>query len=232
MAVADSLVLARVSARSDYVEQVHRALLDAICDGSLAPGVRITQEEIAERMSVSRSPVLQALRLLKKDGFIHDAPGRGVQVAPLDAVWTGKLYDVRGALDGLAVRLAAQRGARLDPRLIDEGRAAAAGADMRRVIDADLAFHAAIYAASGNELIVESTALHWTHLRRVMGAVLQPHQSRATIWDEHAAIADALAQRDAERAVVLTELHVTRARTNLLDRLGAAMDKARPPALV
>lgn len=215
--------LLKVAPRPDYVDEVYKALLDAICDGSLAPGMRITQEDIAEKMNVSRSPVLQALLLLKKDGFVLDAPGRGVQVAALDPEWTGKLYEVRGALDALAARLAAKRGVILDAALITEGRRAAEEADVKRAIDADIAFHEAIYAASGNELIVSSARLHWTHLRRVMGAVLQPHQARATIWDEHQAIADAIAQRDAERAVMLTDLHVNRARTHLMERLGAAI---------
>jgi DNA-binding GntR family transcriptional regulator len=74
--------LVKLEAAPDLVDQVYRALLDAISDGSLAPGQRITQEDIAERLAVSRQPVLQALRLLKKDGFVLDAPGRGVQVAP------------------------------------------------------------------------------------------------------------------------------------------------------
>lgn len=102
-------------ARSDLVDATYRVLLDAITDGSLKPGERITQEEIAEQLHVSRSPVLQALRLLKKDGFIKDAPGRGVQVADLDGVWFDKLYDVRGALDALAARLAANLRSRLIP---------------------------------------------------------------------------------------------------------------------
>ena len=67
----------------------------------------LTQEEIADQLRVSRSPVLQALRLLKKDGLIEDAPGRGVQVAPLDPAWVAHLYQVRGALDALAAKLAA-----------------------------------------------------------------------------------------------------------------------------
>ena len=79
----------------DLVDQVYRALLDAISDGSLAPGERITQEDIAERLAVSRQPVLQALRLLKKDGLVLDAPGRGVLVAPLDADWIAQR--LRGA---------------------------------------------------------------------------------------------------------------------------------------
>jgi DNA-binding GntR family transcriptional regulator len=62
--------LIELESTPDRVEQVWRALLDAICDGSLAPGTRLTQEEIAEQLAVSRQPVLQALRLLKKDGFV------------------------------------------------------------------------------------------------------------------------------------------------------------------
>ena len=64
---------------------------------------------------MSRQPVLQALRLLKKDGFLHDAPGRGLQVAPLEVQHMRDLYQVRGALDALAARLAAQRRFRIDP---------------------------------------------------------------------------------------------------------------------
>ncbi len=77
--------LVKLQSAPDLVERVYRALLDAISDGSLAPGERLTQEDIAEQLAVSRQPVLQALRLLKKDGLVHDAPGRGVLVAPLDA---------------------------------------------------------------------------------------------------------------------------------------------------
>ena len=89
--------LVSIETAPDLVDQVYRALLGAISSGSLAPGERITQEDIAQRLSVSRQPVLQALRLLKKDGFVLDAPGRGVLVAPLDAEWMRKVYQVRGA---------------------------------------------------------------------------------------------------------------------------------------
>ena len=74
--------LVAIANAPDLVEQVYRALLDAISDGSLAPGSRLGQEDIAARLAVSRQPVLQALRLLKKDGLVLDAPGRGLLVAP------------------------------------------------------------------------------------------------------------------------------------------------------
>src|SRR5665213_2745101 len=86
-------------------------------------------------------------------------------------------------------RLAAGRRAQLDPKLIEQGRRSARGRNVKAMIEADIAFHNAIYAASGNPLIGASAQLHWVHLRRVMGAVLQLQHQRATIWDEHAAIA-------------------------------------------
>ncbi len=211
--------LVKLEAAPDLVEQVYRSLLDAISDGSLAPGERITQEDIAEQLDVSRQPVLQALRLLKKDGFVLDAPGRGVLVAPLDADAMVRIYQVRGALDALAARLAAARRVRLDAKLIEQGRKAARGRNVKAMIDADLAFHQAIYAASRNPLIEQSAQQHWRHLRRVMGAVLQQTRQRESVWDEHEAIARAIAAGDADRAARLIEQHSLRASENLAAQL-------------
>ncbi len=207
----------------DLVEQVYRSLLDAISEGSLVPGERITQGDIAARLAVSRQPVLQALRLLKKDGFVLDAPGRGVLVAPLGAAWTINVYQVRGALDALAARLAARLRFRIDSRLIEQGRKAARGRNVKAMIDADLAFHNAIYGASQNPLIERSAQLHWAHLRRVMGAVLQQSRQREAIWDEHEAIAHAIAHGDAERAVALIEEHSREASKNLAAQLSLVL---------
>ena len=218
--------LVKLQAAPDLVDQVYRALLDAISDGSLAPGARITQEDLAERLAVSRQPVLQALRLLKKDGLVSDAPGRGLLVAPLDAGWIGHAYEVRGALDALAARLAAGRRVAIDPRLIEQGRRAARGRNVKAMIEADIAFHNAIYAASGNPLIEASAQLHWVHLKRVMGAVLQVSTLREPIWDEHAAIAAAIGAGDAKLATRLIEQHGRQASETLLTRLS---DVLKPP---
>ncbi len=161
--------LAKIPSRTDYVDEVYKTLLDAISAGKLAPGERITQEDLAERLNVSRSPVLRALRLLKKDGLLEEAPGRGLVVAQLNPVQIGHLYQVRGALDGLAARLASSRHAKIPLSLIDAGREAAVGSDVKAMIEADTAFHKAIYEASGNPFIVDNAMLHWIHLRRVMG---------------------------------------------------------------
>lgn len=211
--------LLQLEATPDLVDRVYRSLLDAISDGSIAPGQRLTQEEIAQQLAVSRQPVLQALRLLKKDGFVQDAPGRGLQVAPLDAEAIRHIYQVRGALDALAARLAAQRRFRMDPALLAAGREAARGDNVMAMIDADLAFHRALYEAAGNPLIGESAQLHWRHLRRVMGAVLQQMGQREAVWDEHEAIAEAIAAGDADRAARLIEEHSLQASRALGERL-------------
>ena len=220
--VAMPAKLLKIQARTDYVDEVYRILLDAISEGSIAPGTRIVQEEIAEQLAVSRSPVLQAFRLLKKDGLVEDAPGRGLQVTPLDAERIGHLYELRGALDSLAARLAARKQVKLDKSLIANGRKLSKGSDVKAMIEADMAFHLAIYAASGNPLIVENARLHWMHLRRVMGAVHQVTGQRKTVWDEHAAIADAIAKGDEELAAKLSLQHAEFARENLVRHMSEA----------
>jgi DNA-binding GntR family transcriptional regulator len=217
--------LIKIESTPDLVDQVYRSLLDAISDGSLAPGERIMQEDIAEQLAVSRQPVLQALRLLKKDGFVLDAPGRGVLVAPLDVDWLAQIYQVRSALDGLAARLAAKARYQMDPQLIRQGRLAARSHQVKAMMATDAQFHAAIYAASGNPLIAQSAQLHWQHIRRAMGAVLQLSAMRESIWDEHEAIAQAIGAGDEDRAETLIREHGEDANRNLASLLSSALNQ-------
>ena len=122
----------------------------------------------------------------------------------------------------------AQQRFRIDPKLIERGRRAARGRNVEAMIDADVAFHQAIYAASGNPLIGQSADPHWRHLRRAMGAVLQAEPQRESLWDEHEAIADAIAAGDIERAARLSDEHVSRASDALAERL--AQQQARTAA--
>jgi DNA-binding GntR family transcriptional regulator len=218
--------LVQLDAVPDLVDRVYRSLHDAIVAGAFAPGERLTQEDIARRLAVSRQPVLQALRLLKADGLVSDAPGRGLQVTPFDAASIASVYQVRAALDVLAARLAAQRQARLDPRLIDAGRRALRERDVAALIDADAAFHRAVYAASGNPLIEPSADVHWRHIRRAMGAVLQRGTLRNAVWDEHRAIVDAIAAGEPERAAELISGHDQRASAFITAQLVAAAPAA------
>jgi DNA-binding GntR family transcriptional regulator len=221
--------LARIEAAPDYVEQVCRALVGAIASGQFGPGERLTQEDIARRLNVSRQPVLQALRLLKKDGLVEDAPGRGLQVTALDGQLIARVYEVRGALDALAARLAALRRAALDPALIAAGRRAVASQDVQAMIDADLAFHHAVYAASGNPLLAPAAEVHWLQVRRAMGAALQRSVLRDTVWDEHEAIVHAIAAGQAEQAERLMTAHTQRAAEYMVAQLAGRPAAAAAP---
>ena len=221
-----------LEARPDLVERVYDALVDAISSGELLAGERITQEDIAARLAVSRQPVLQAFRLLRKEGLLRDAPGRGLQVAPLDPAAITQVYQVRGALDVLAAGLAARQKRALAPALLADGRAAARRTDVAAMIAADCAFHQAIYEASGNPMIAQTACLHWCHLRRAMGAVLQDRSARASVWDEHEAIAAAIAAGDVAAAQRLSSAHAETASRHIVQALmdGANPGPARAPA--
>lgn len=208
-----------LSPSPDLTERVYGAIQQAICTGELQAGVRLTQEELAAQLAVSRQPVLQALRLLKRDGFVVDAPAkgsgregaprgtRGVMVRSLNATDIRQIYQVRSALDGLAARSAALARARLPATLVVRGRRAAGGDDIAALIEADSAFHEAIYLASGNPYIAEAAQRHWHPIRRAMGAVLKHLGAREGVWDEHEAILEAIAEGDADRAERLARGH-------------------------
>ncbi len=219
------LTLSRLETTPDLVDQVYQRLLAAISDGSMAPGTRLTQEDVAERLAVSRQPVLQALRLLKADGLVLEATGpqgqkgRGLVVAPIDVLAVIHIYEVRSTLDALAARLAARQCAQLDPALLVRGREAAAGQVVKDMVDADLAFHRAIYQASGNPLIAASAMLHWCHIRRAMGEALQTSPLRATVWDEHEAMCQAIVQGQEEQAAQLMLDHGAQASQHLVHSL-------------
>ena len=214
----------------DLVQQVYDKLLDAICAGQLRPGERITQEQLAARLGVSRQPVLQAFGRLRREGFLADAGRKGVQVTPLDADRLQQVYQVRAELDGLAAGLAATRPAaereaalRVGRELIEQGAAALPDGDLAHLIDADMAFHLWLYRASGNPLIEPTLALHWQHIRRYMGVVLAQTGVRESVWREHAAMVKAIAAGDAARAS-------QRARTHALDASRALLLRLPPPA--
>ncbi len=105
------------------------ALREAILTGRYAPGARLVQDDLAAAFGVSRIPLREALRRLEGEGLVVISPNRGAIVRPLAPKDVVDLYDLRLALESLAIRRAAERFA--DLRAIDEG-AARAGAPRHR----------------------------------------------------------------------------------------------------
>ena len=204
-----------LASRPPLVDQVHRRL------------VPLRQEELAERLGVSRQPVSHALALLKQEGLLMEHGRRGLQVVPLDPGRLQATYQVRAALDRLAAQLAAgnprrrsaDAGRQAEAALLD-GRRAVGQADAAAMIDADVAFHQAITDLAGNPVLQEIAARQWLHVRRAMGAVLSDPASRARVWDEHAAILAAVLEGRADEAGALAEAHALRAAAETAARLG------------
>ncbi|WP_421995551.1 GntR family transcriptional regulator [Reyranella sp.] len=219
-----------LTSEPDLSERVHDALLDAICSGELKAGTRLTQEDLAQRFGVSRQPVLQAMMLLRREGFLIDAGRKGVCVAPLDVQTARNLYVVRGALDGAAARLAAARYtphlAQRGRQLLDVGRRAVASGHIPSVIEADIDFHLFVYEASGNPLIGETAQPHWQHLRRVMAAALGESDLRVSVWDEHEGILRALEAGQAAEAEALCRGHAEQMADILTGRLKVVISHA------
>lgn len=220
--------LAQLDVQPALIDQVHDRLLGAIVDGTLAPGRRLTQDELADMLGVSRQPVSHAIQALRRRGLFVDAGKRGIAVAPIDAQRIRNLYRVREALDGLAAELAAARvagGMALPSELMSaeaalaEGQSLVADAPTARLIDADVAFHSSLHTLSGNSAIGETVAEQWPHFRRSMQLVLNTAGMRARVWSEHAAILRAIAAGLPSEAVRLARHHTARAGEDTARRL-------------
>lgn len=203
------------AARQRLVQRVYDAIFAEITEGRLQPGARLIQEDLAEAYGVSRQPVQQALLLLRQHGIIQDAARRGFVVPPLDVEHVRNLYQVRSALDGLASRMAAERGrarAGEGEPILAAGRAALAAGSIKGLIEADVAFHGFVSEISGNPIIVEMMRPNYTHMQRIMAEVLREDVSMpALIWSQHAAILHAIAAGDAAEAERLAVDHTEEA---------------------
>jgi DNA-binding GntR family transcriptional regulator len=217
------------------IDQAYERLVEAIADGTLAPGQRIRQEELAERLGVSRQPVSHALQLLKRQRLVEESGKRGLTVSPIDSGRIRALYQVRTALDALAARLAAARVAarqagaaelRTAQRVLEKGRALRIDHPVASFIQADVDFHTAIYGLSGNPAIEETVGAQWPHLKRSMGMVLGDAAERPLVWSEHAEIMRLVLAGEPDAAEAAARGHTERAGGETARRLAALAEAA------
>ena len=212
-----------LATQPNLAEQVRQAIVSEIASGKLKPGERIIQEQIAQELGVSRQPVQQALLLLKNQGVLRDAAGRGLLVTSLDPTQVRQMYDLRAVIEGLAFRKAAEnnpeRAKKLGPALIQNGRKSVRSGLVARMIAADIKFHDFIYALSDNPLIAPAMQVQWTNTQRVMGEVLMRDETPRDIWDQHEALLKAVMAGDGEAAEALARQHITQAADFMIERL-------------
>ena len=216
----------------NLIDQVYARILDGIVDRSLPPGHRIRQNELAEQLGVSRQPVSHALHLLHRQGLVAESGRKGFEVTQLDPLRIRQLYEVRGAIDALAARLAAGRvradaAARADlEAALQAGRGADRKTPLARLIALDVDFHRAIYRLSGNPAIEEMIAPQWPHMRRSMATVLAELDYRDSAWAEHETIAAHVLSGNAKAAEGAALAHALGAGRMTQERLNASSQAA------
>jgi DNA-binding GntR family transcriptional regulator len=215
----------------NLIDQVYARILEAITDRSLPPGHRIRQNELAERLGVSRQPVSHALHLLHRQGLVAESGRRGFEVTRLDPSRIRQLYEVRGAIDALAARLAAGQ-VRADAAgraqlgaAVQAGRAIGSDTPLAQLIALDVDFHRAIYRLAGNPAIEEMIAPQWPHMRRSMATVLTELDYRDSAWSEHETIAAQILSGNAKAAEAAALAHAQTAGRMTEERLRES-DKA------
>jgi len=171
-------------------------------------------------LGVSRQPISHALQLLKQQKLVEENGRRGLTVSTVDPATIRELYQVRTALDALAARLAAERVAerKVDPaprraaqRALAAGLALRPDAPVLAFIQADVAFHTALYRLSGNRAIEDTVSAQWPHLKRSMGTVLEDAEQRPLVWAEHKEILRLILSGDAAGAERAARRHTDRA---------------------
>ena len=216
----------------NLAEQVRKAIVSEIAAGKLKPGERIIQEQIAQVLGVSRQPVQQALLLLRNQGVLRDAAGRGLVVTSLDPKQVRHMYEIRAVIEGLAFRKAAEnnpdRAKKFGPTLILNGRKSVKSRSVAQMIAADIKFHDFIYSLSENPLIAPSMEVQWTNTQRVMGEVLMRDETPRDIWDQHEALLEAVMAGDAMTAETMARDHITQAADFMIQRLGSEEPDPQP----
>jgi DNA-binding GntR family transcriptional regulator len=204
--------------------QAADAIRRLIATGQLAGGDHLIESRIAEQLGISRGSVRDALWLLRGEGLVRDEPRRGTYVAQLTARDVRDIYDLRIAVEIAAVRLIKQRPGiqfRQLQQAIDDMRAGRG--DAARAAEADLGFHSAVCAASGNSRLHDVFLRQATELLTLLRLDEEKlgHQPDS-IAEEHRHLFDALRCGDLGTAETAFREHLEDAR----DRVTAYVERA------
>ena len=198
-------------------------ILDAIDMGVYRPGDRLVESELAERFGVSRTPIREALQRLETQSLLT-RDGRSLIVASLDHAQTAELYAVRTELEGLAARLAAKHAAEEEVSVLRQMIEADAALldDPVSLSRANRRFHHQIHLASHNRYLVQMLDLVHRSMAFMATTSLAAEGRGPTALEEHAAIVDAIAAGDGDRAAGTLRDHLSRAfETRLMARAAA-----------
>jgi DNA-binding GntR family transcriptional regulator len=199
--------------RTSLAAGAYEVLLHAIVTGTLAPGSRIRDGELAAELQISRMPVREALKRLESEGLVETVPNRETRVAPIRAERAAQAFPVIAALQALGTRLGVPAlSAADDERMTsldrDRARALREG-DVIAAIELDDAFHGVLLAAARNDELIRALERLMPQIRRL--DVLHFSQlAREGAGGDHAEVLAACRRRDAHTAAELVEANYLR----------------------
>jgi len=194
---------------------VTTSLREAILNGYFAPGEKLDQDQIAEELKVSRTPVREALSRLESEGFIEIRPHRGAYMAVVSRQDICEVYEIRRLLEAEAIRQATPLipESMLDEldRSLTETQARFDSGDTSQHFTSDIHFHETILNFVENRLlkeVLDGLTNRISMVRRFAQSRPGPHLVESL--KEHRAILQAMRQRDPEQAAELMRLHLER----------------------
>ena len=198
-------------------------IADALCidilEGALAPGERIRQEEVAERLGGSRLPVREALRVLAAEGLVELEPHKGARVPHLDRGEVEVLYRMRERLEPLALQLSLPQLSVTDLAEIDRIQVRIeAGVSVPEFLRLDREFHMATYSGCTTEHLMSTIDRMWNatqHYRRAF-MELAGAGRQWIVNAEHRLLLDALQRADDNDAERYLSGHIRRTRMELI----------------
>lgn len=202
---------------------VFNTLRQAILKGELAPGERLMEIKLAERLGVSRTPIREAIRKLELEGLVLMVPRKGAEVARISEKSLKDVLEVRRSLEELAIELACQRMSpeglsELESRQREFERAIASG-DAMAMAETDEAYHDVIYAGTGNTRLVQILNNLREQMYRYRLEYIKDSEKRQTLISEHEEILKALRGRQAEEAKRAVRGHIDNQEITVLKNL-------------
>lgn len=213
-------------------DMVFDVLMNAIMQGQLSPGERLLEVQLADEMGVSRTPVREAIRRLELEGFVVMVPRKGAYVAGLSIDDVESVYEIRTALETLAVRLAAQRMEAADYEQLDElaGKMQQTWqeGDVDNWVNLDARFHELLYTFSRNERLISMMSNIMEQLSRYRIISLANVEVRQNSLNEHQTLIEALKRRDSDAAADAAAHHIENTKQSLVNMLKAKFAAAYP----
>jgi len=204
-------------------DSVFEKLKKAIIDGYFEPGQKLVESQIAQEMGVSRTPVREALRRLEIEKLVVNLPRKGVMVSPIDEVQVKEIFNIRAALEGLAIKLAIDNidltTIRQMRKILEEMREAIKRKDLKREVECNTKFHNYIIKAAKSSILTEMLQNIHNHVQRFRHTTLSMEGRSEIALNEHLKILKAIEERDKVKAEQLIEEHIENAKKALLMKI-------------